>query len=321
MSRLTTAIGIDFGGTSIKSAVVREGTITARGTPIDSQAISGSAALVDALVALIEELRLDHPEIAGVGIGLPGFVDSVHGIVHELTNVAGWDAVPLRQILHERTGLVVTVENDANAMAYGEFKHGAASGARHVVCITLGTGVGGALVLNGQLHRGAQLAAGEIGHMSIDLNGRPGPYGSSGGLEEYVGNVQIAERAVERYRAVGQEKSAAACTPAALAAAANCGDPVAAQLWDDVGTELGTALANVVWIINPDTIVIGGGVANAGELLFGPVRREIRQRTLALFHEQLRIVPATLGNDAGIIGNAILALEAAELFLQRTKNI
>jgi glucokinase len=313
MSRLTTAIGIDFGGTSIKSAVVREGAVVQRGEPINPQVGPGSGSLVDQLVALIEKLRADHPEIAGVGIGLPGFVDSVNGIVHHLTNVDGWNDVPLRQILHDRTGLTVTIENDANAMAYGEFKHGAASGGRHVICITLGTGVGGALVLDGHLYRGAQLAAGEIGHMSIDLNGRPGPYGNNGGLEEYVGNHQIAERAVERYRTAGQEKSIADCAPANLAASANQGDAIAAKLWDDIGIELGAALASVVWIINPDTIVIGGGVANAGNLIFSPVRREIRQRTLALFNEHLRVVPAALGNDAGIIGNAILALEAAEL--------
>ena len=319
MSTLTTAIGIDFGGTSIKSAVIRSGSVVQRGAPINPQAGPGAESLVDALVSLIEKMRTDHPDIAGVGVGLPGFVDSERGVVHHLTNVDGWTDVPLRQILRERTGLPVTIENDANAMVYGEFKQGAASGGRHVVGITLGTGVGGALVLDGHLYRGAQLGAGEVGHMSIDLHGRAGPYGNSGGLEEYVGNVQIAERAVERYHAAGQARSPADCTPLDLAAAARRGDPIAATLWDDLGIELGAALASVVWIINPDTIVIGGGVANAGDLIFDPIRREIRQRTLALFHERLRVVPAALGNDAGIIGNAILALEEAELFLSRAK--
>jgi glucokinase len=307
----TTAIGIDFGGTSIKSAVVREGRIVRRAEPIDSQAFSSSDALIGELVRLIETLRAEFPDIAGVGVGLPGFVDSVNGIVHSLTNVAGWHEVPLCQILRDRTGLPATIENDVNAMTYAEWKHGAATGARHAICLTLGTGVGGGLILDGRLYRGAQLAAGEIGHMSIDLNGRPGPYGNDGGLEEYVGNQQIAERAVERYRAAGQAKDVADCSPAALDTAARDGDPIAAKLWDDLGTELGAALASVVWILNPDTIVIGGGVAKAGDLILAPARREIRNRTLALFHEHLRVVPAALGNDAGIIGNAALALEAA----------
>lgn len=312
MSNPTTAIGIDFGGTSIKSAVVREGRIIARGEPIDPQAFATSDALIEAMAVLILDLRRALPEIAGVGIGLPGFVDSENGIVHSLTNVAGWHEVPLCHILREKTGLVVTIENDANAMAYGEFKYGAAQGGRHVICITLGTGVGGALILNHQLYRGAQLGAGEVGHMSIDLNGRPGPYGNNGGLEEYVGNQQIAERAVELYRAAGVAKTAADCSPQALQKAALAGDAIAAGLWDQLGVELGTALASVVWLINPDTIIIGGGVAQAGDILFQPIIREIRSRTLALFHENLRVLPATLHNDAGIIGNAALALEAAQ---------
>ena len=312
MSIPMTAIGIDFGGTSIKSAVVHEGRIIARGAPINPQPFTSSDTLIEAIAGLIAKLQAAHPEIAGVGIGLPGFVDSENGIVHSLTNVAGWHEVPLCQILHAKTGLVVTIENDANAMAYGEFKYGAAQGGRHVVCITLGTGVGGALILNHKLYRGAQLGAGEVGHMSIDLNGRPGPYGNNGGLEEYVGNQQIAERAVELYRAAGQVKTIDECSPQALQQAALDGDTVATGLWDQLGVELGTALASVVWLINPDTIVIGGGVAQAGDVLFQPMIREIKNRTLALFHEKLRVIPATLGNDAGIIGNAALALEAAQ---------
>lgn len=307
----TTAIGIDFGGTSIKSGVVRDGLIIQRGELIDPQKFPSAPPLIDVLVRMIEAMGAAFPEIAGVGVGLPGIVDSVNGIVHTLTNVAGWEEVPLRQILRQRIGLPVTIENDAKAMTYAEWKHGAAAGAQHAVCLTLGTGVGGGLILDGKLYRGAQLAAGEIGHMSIDLHGRAGPYGNAGGLEEYVGNHQIAERAVERYRAAGEIKTFLECSPALLATAAGRGDAIAAKLWDDLGVELGAALANVIWVLNPDTIVIGGGIAAAGELIFAPARREIRARTLVLAHENLRIVAAALGNDAGIIGNAALALEAA----------
>ena len=313
MSTFTTAVGIDFGGTSVKSAVVRDGKVVHRAAPMDPQAAPNSDALLDNLVEMIAGMKADFPDIAGVGIGLPGFVDWDRGILHELTNVPGWNNLPLRDILRQRTGLPVTIENDANAMAYAEYKYGAARGARHILCITLGTGVGGALILDGRIFRGAQFAAGEIGHMSIDYRGVAGPYGNFGGLEEYVGNVQIAERAAERYRQAGHTKNPAECTPADLSDAAVRGDPVAAKMWDDLGIELGAALSNVVWIINPDMIVIGGGVAKAGALLFDPIRREIRQRTLALYHEKLQVVPAELGNDAGIIGNAVLALETAQV--------
>ena len=307
------AIGIDFGGTTIKSAVVQTGQLIAHGEPIDTQHYTDAESLIGEILRMIATLRAAHPEVAAVGVGLPGFVDSVNGIVHELTNVAGWDEVPLRAILAERTGLPAIIENDAKAMAYGEWKYGAAQNGRHVVCVTLGTGVGGALILDGRLYKGAQLAAGEIGHASIDYRGVTGPYGSRGGLEEYVGNHQIAARAVEYYRAAGREVTAEQCTPFDLQQAATAGDPVALQLWEDVGTKLGAALASVVWLINPDTIVIGGGVAKAGELLFAPIRRTIAARTVEVIHRDLRVIPAALGNDAGIIGSATLALEAAGL--------
>jgi len=306
-----TALGIDFGGTSIKSGLVRDGAVLFHGNPIETQTCRGREEIIDALVALVGQVGEHGEEIAAIGIGLPGLVDSVGGVVHELTNVPGFDEVPLRAILHERTGLPVTIENDAKAMAYAEWKFGAARDGRHVVCVTLGTGVGGALILDGRLHRGAQLGAGEIGHLSIDYRGKPGPFGNFGCLEEYVGNVQIAERAVRRYGEAGTARTVEECSPLDLQKAALAGDTVARKLWEDLGTELGAALASVVWVINPDTIVIGGGVAKAGELIFEPVRRTIRARTSEIINRDLRVVPAALGNDAGIIGSATLALEAA----------
>jgi glucokinase len=170
--------------------------------------------------------------------------------------------------------------------------------------------VGGGLILGGRLHRGAQLAAGEIGHASIDYRGKPGPYGNFGGLEEYVGNRQIAERGVELYAAAGITKSLEECNPRALETLARDGDAIAKGLWDAIGDEIGAALANVVWTVNPDVIVIGGGVAKAGDILFDPIRRSVCSRTVKLFHENLRIIPAELGNDAGAIGNAALVLDS-----------
>lgn len=303
------SIGIDFGGTSIKSGLVVGGEIVHRGVPIDTQALGGPEQVVDALVALVGQLGEHGIPPVALGIGLPGLINHTTGIVHELTNVAGWDEVPLRQIMHERTGLPVSIENDAKAMAFGEWKYGAARDARNVVCITLGTGVGGALILDGRLYRGANFTAGEIGHMSIDYRGRPGPYGNFGGFEEYIGNQQIAARAQERYRAAGRELTLKECSPRRLSEMANAGDPIAKQMWEDLGDELGAALANVVWVVNPDTIVIGGGVSKAGELLFEPARRSIRGRTSDINGAKLRVMAAALGNDAGIIGNAALAME------------
>ena len=303
------AIGIDFGGTSIKSALVQGAEVLRRGRLINPQGASAAQTL-SAIEEVIRELCHDLPGLVPVGIGLPGLVDSTHGIVHGLSNVDGWEEVPVQRLLEDRLHVPVILENDANAMAYGEWKHGAATHARHVICITLGTGVGGALILDGKLFRGAQLAAGEIGHASIDYRGKPGPYGSTGGLEEYVGNAQITERAEEAYRQVNLPPPAQPCSPEILASAGNAGCPIARRLWEAVGDEIGAALASAVWILNPDAIVIGGGVAKAGDILFDPIQRSLRSRTPPVIHEQLRIVPAQLGNDAGAIGCAALALEA-----------
>ncbi len=310
MSHAQKSIGIDFGGTSIKSAVVHHGTIIARGDTLYPAKFENSITLIEALFDVIAALRVEHPEIAGVGIGFPGFVDCKTGIVHSLTNVKGWHEVPMVRMLRERTGLKAAIENDANAMAYAEYLHGAAKGSQNAVCITLGTGVGCGLVLEGRLFRGTRFAAGEMGHASIDLNGPRGVYGTPGDLEVYVGNKQIAGRAARLYAAAGKPRTVEECTPAELDKLAAQGDTIAIGMWEQIGTEIGAALTNAIWLLNPDAVVIGGGVAKAGDLLFNPIRRTIRDRVSELFFEQLKVVPAELGNDAGIIGCGELALEA-----------
>ncbi len=304
------AIGIDFGGTSIKSAIVDDGKITHRGAPVDTRKHLADGTLFEAIFEAIALLREVQPDVAGVGMGLPGFVDTEEGIVHGLSNVPGWDNVPMLQMLRDRTGLPSAIENDANAMAYAEFSHGAAKGARNAICITLGTGVGGGLILDGKLYRGSRFAAGEMGHSSVDLHGPRGVYGTPGDLEVYVGNRQIGERAARLYVASGKLRSAEQCTPRELDKLAREGDRIAIAMWDMLGNEIGAALSNAIWLLNPDTVVIGGGVAAAGDMLFDPIRRSVCDRTSPLFYEKLRIVPAQLGNDAGIIGSAALALAA-----------
>jgi len=305
------AVGIDFGGTSIKPALVQGKTIITHGATINPQGRTAAQTL-DAMEAAIRALCADLPSLVPVGIGLPGFVDSEKGVVHGLSNVTGWTEVPVSQILSERLKVPVILENDANAMAYGEWLYGAAANTRNAVCITLGTGVGGALILEGNLYRGSQLAAGELGHTSIDLNGRMGPYGNKGCLEAYVGNHPISTRALAAYREAGIPAPSTECTPLDLTGAARKGCPVALGIWKSIGNELGAAFANIVWILNPDVIVVGGGVAKAGDLLFPHIEDSLKSRTSSVINSQLRIVPATLGNDAGAIGCAALALAAAK---------
>jgi glucokinase len=289
--------------------VVQGGRIIARAPALVTRDYPDHALLLKAIRKTIEELREHNSEVAAVGAGLPGMIDSVHGRVYQLSNVPGWEDVPLTALLEEWTGLPATIDNDANAMAYGEWLYGAGHGGVNVVCVTLGTGVGGGLILDGKLYRGSQLGAGEIGQMMIDPDGPKGQYGNDGALEKYVGHFQITERAQTLYRDSGLTKTRKDCSPEALQAAADAGDEIARKVWEEAGCAIAITLCNIVWLLNPDRIVVGGGVANAGEYVFGPIRRMITGQTMKIFHESLTIVPAKLGNDAGIIGGAALALE------------
>jgi glucokinase len=305
-----TAIGFDMGATSTKTGVVRDGKILTRGNVIETRQDGDTAALIDAFIQEIRRLKEWHPDVEAVGFGVPGIINPVEGVVVNLTNVKGWSDIPLRSIITERTGLAGNLENDAKAMAYAEWKHGAGQSVPNVVCVTLGTAVGGALILNGRLYRGATWVAGEIGQTSIDFQGVDFVYGNKGALEAYVGHRQISARAKEIYEAAGKTLSDDDAHLDRLSKAADAGDKIADKVWEDVGIKIGVGLTNVIWLVNPDRIVIGGGVAKAGERLFGHIRETIRTRCERTFWEKLDVVPATLGNDAGIIGAATLALES-----------
>jgi glucokinase len=305
------AIGIDFGGTSVKPGVVADGKIIARLAPIKTREHSGPDSLLEAIRQAIGELRKGHPQVAAIGAGLPGMVDSINGRVWQLSNVSGWEDVALTALLEEWSGLPAAIDNDANAMAYAEWLYGAGRDGVNVVCMTLGTGVGGGLILERKLYRGSRLGAGEIGQMTIDPNGVPGQYGNFGALEKYVGNNQIAARAQLLYGEGGLTRTLEECSPLELELAADRGDPIAHKVWEEVGFAIAITLCDIVWLLNPDRIVIGGGVGRAGEYVFGPIRKVIEKRTMKIFHENLTIVPAKLGNDAGMIGSAALGLDKA----------
>jgi glucokinase len=305
-----TSVGIDFGGTSVKLGVCRDGELLCTDTPIPTANFHGPAALIGEMAARVAKLRETYPDIAAIGVGVPGLVDFEHGFVHILTNVPGWKHVPLKALLGEKTGLPVVVENDANAMAYAEFRYGAARGLNNVVALTMGTGIGGALILNGQMYRGSNCAAGEIGQMSIHFDGRAGHYGNLGALEKYTGNQQIAEHAIQRYNEAGIAKTPDDCTPKKIAEAAQAGDDIARQIWDEVADWLGTALSSIAWLLNPDAFVIGGGVAQAGDLIFDPLKRKVQSMLSTVVWERLQIVPARFSNESGIIGNAALAADS-----------
>ena len=310
MSDSPLTIGIDFGGTTVKIAVVFQSHIIDQTPPIATQEFSNPDELIEAMVRVIEDLRARHPGIAAIGVGMPGLVNFEKGLVYNLTNVRGWESVPLRRILEEKAGLPVVVENDANCMGFAEWKCGAGRGFQHVVFISMGTGVGGAIIANGQMIRGACHGAGELGQTSIDYRGIAGYYGNLGALEDYVGNGEITAMARDAYAAAGTERSLEECSPAALASAAHLGDPIALAQWDKIARMLATAAMNCCWLLNPEAIVIGGGVARARELLFEPFKAHLFSQLSGPFKDHLMILPASFGHEAGIIGAAELARES-----------
>lgn len=311
MSDTPLAIGIDFGGTSVKTGVVRGHEIIDQAPPIATQDFESAGELMATMIRVVNDLRSRHASIRAVGIGMPGFVDFEEGVVAGLTNVRGWENVPLKAELVSRLGLPVSADNDANCMAYAEWKQGAGKGCRHLVCVALGTGVGGGIIANGQMVRGARFGAGEIGQTSIDFQGRRGHYGNLGALEDYIGNREIARDALAAYEAAGITRDIEDCSPAVLAEAARLGDPIAIGCWDLAGRMLATAMMNTCWLLNPEAIVIGGGVARAGDLLFTPFREHLFRQLSGTFKDSLAILPAAFGHEAGTVGAAALALDEA----------
>lgn len=299
-------IGVDFGGTSVKLAVVEGKNLLSEVSRIPTQEFRGPDALIEAIVAEVQGIRETHPDVKAIGIGVPGAVDFPTGMTYNLTNVDGWTNIPLCDRIREKTGLPTVLDNDANCMAFAEWKYGAGKGYHNVVCVTLGTGVGGGLILNDQIYRGTAFAAGEIGQMSIDFSGVQGPYGNSGALERYIGNRQIEEMAAKMYQAKGvpvpEDHS-----PEALADLARGVDEVAKEAWERVATYLASCLMSTVYLLNPDAIVIGGGVAHAGEVLFDPLMTRLKESLTVECYDHLAIVPARFGNTAGILGCSAMA--------------
>lgn len=299
-----------MGGTTIKFAVVQGKEIVARCEPMHTADYPDPDTVVSEIGRRLRALIADFGgAVRAVGMGLPGFVDHAAGTVDSLTNVPGWYGVPIRRILEEETGLPAAVDNDANCMAYAEWKLGAGHGMEHLVCLTLGTGVGSGVVANGQLLRGHLGAAGELGQVSIDYQGRIGHYGNRGALEDYIGNRELATAAQLAYAAAGQVRSPEELTPIHLENAAKAGCPVALALWDDIARMLATCMLNCHYILNPQAFIIGGGISKAGELLFAPVRRYLQAQIYAPHFAKLQIIPAQFGSEAGIIGAARLALD------------
>jgi glucokinase len=311
-------IGVDLGGTNIVAgAMTVDGSQHLNTRSIPTNASLGDEGVADRMVTLVEGVILDtmrqtgvlRSDFVGVGVGAPGPLDRERGVVLVAPNL-GWLNFPLRDRIHDRLALPTTLDNDANCATFGEWWQGAARGSRNVIGMTIGTGIGGGLILNGALYHGASDMAGEVGHTTIDLNGRHCKCGNYGCLEAYASAPAIATRARE---VLVREESASAMpgmvqgkfediTAQTVYDAAKQGDPVASEIVRDTARYLGAGVANLLNIFNPDTVVIAGGVTAAGDALFVPLRAEVRRRAFGPAVRAVKIVPGTLPGTAGVVG-------------------
>ena len=309
-------VGVDLGGTKLLAGVVdRELRVHHRTRRI----VAGidQAGLIDRCVDAVAEVRDAAPgEVRGVGFGIPSLIDQRRGVAVHTVNLS-LSGVRFRDVMAERLGLPVWVDNDANLAALAEHRHGAARGVSEAVVLTIGTGIGGGLILRGEVFRGSVGAAGELGHMVIDENGPrcQGNCPNHGCLESLASGTALARVAGELADArpesgLGQARAAGReVTGPLVTELAHDGDDAALEALRIVGRHLGVGLASFANIFNPDVAVIGGGVIAAGDLLLEPARDEMLARALPPSRDVVRVVPARFGHEAGMLGGATLAWE------------
>ncbi|MCF6094276.1 ROK family glucokinase [Microaerobacter geothermalis] len=309
-------IGIDLGGTSIKMGLVdQKGSLlyTLESPTPENKEFYSVINTFDGMVdRLLQENGLEWKEITGIGVGAPAFFDLKKGEVVEAVNL-GWHHVPLMETLMERWKLPVCVDNDANVAALGEMWVGAGIGATHILCITIGTGIGGGVIINGDIYHGANGSAGEVGHVTVrHQDGRLCNCGKTGCLETEASATAIVLDAMDKLKHLsdGPLKEAydksGTLTAKMVVELALKGEPTCKEIIQKAGKVLGRSLAEMCYLLNPELIIIGGGISYAGEMLFNPLTEAFYQTAFPRVAEDTSIVPARLGNQAGMIGAARL---------------
>lgn len=303
-------IGVDLGGTNLRCAVIDKKHEIISRFERPTEAFNGHEAvigkIVDGVENVIQQAGCKPTQIAGVGIGVPGPINQREGVVYSTPNMPGWNNVPLADIVKARTGLATFIENDANCAGWGEFVAGAGVEYRHMLMVTLGTGIGGAIIMDGKLHIGRDGAAGELGHVCIEMNGRQCGCGAKGCVEAYAS----ASSVVRRFRELLIDdwvsplaQNGDTVTSRDIFDAAQQGDPVAMHIVKQTGEYLGVMAASMAELLNPEVCVISGGMIQAGDALFNPIRKICLNRNN---HpgRTMSIVPACLGGNAGLVGAA-----------------
>lgn len=311
-------IGIDVGGTNVKIALVDDNGKIIYSNSVPTYAKMGYEYTVNnikqAIKDLMKETNTTPSDIEGIGFDFPGQVDCKTGVVKLAPNIPGWVNVPIAQMIEDEFHIPTRIDNDVRCAALGELKFGAGRGCENFICITVGTGIGSGIVINGKVARGATNAAGELGHIKLQMNGGPiCGCGDTGCLEAFASGPAIVAMAQEYIKGGKSTKfremaavEGGEITPYMVAKAAEEGDPVAKRIFEIVGEYIGIGLTSVINLLNPERVIIGGGVAESGELLLGPIRKTIKERAMVVAGNAVEIVPAQLGNSAGVIGASML---------------
>ncbi len=308
------AIGVDLGGTSIKLGIVTNTGRLIKKISIRTEAEKGPQKVIENIISGINELiEKSKYKISGIGIGCPGVVTPGKGIVEDPPNLPRWKKVNIGKIIFQEFRKPVIVDNDANAAAIGELTFGSGKNYKSFIMITLGTGVGGGIVINKKIYHGDFGAAGEIGHISIDLNGPKCNCGSYGCIEAYAGNLYLRERVRTELRKYPKSKlwklinnDLSKVSPRNIQTAAEMGDAYAKSVINDLGVYLGSAFASLCNVLDISVFIIGGGIAGFGKPLFDSIKKTIARRVMAPIRPRVRVLPAKLKNDAGIKGASAL---------------
>lgn len=308
-------VGVDLGGTAIKVGLCDENGNLLQTYEGETGTEYGADTVLDRIAEYVRLLVSESPyswdQVAGIGAGIAGFLDIPEGIVKFSANL-GWRNVPVKKTLEEKLGKTVAIDNDANVAALGEAWSGAGAGIPNLVCYTVGTGVGGGIIINGRIYQGYSGMAGELGHMAIvpDLEAIQCGCGQIGCLETVssaTGIVRMAKDAVGR-----GDKTSLGLIPHITAKdvfdAAKAGDEVALRIVNRAAFYIGKSMSLLAVIVNPQRFIVGGGVSKAGDILLNPIREIFKKYTPEAAQENVDIVPATLGNNAGIVGAACLNL-------------
>ncbi len=308
------AVGVDLGGTNIKVGIVSESGKILTKTSVKTEALAGPKAVIKNIKKGINEvLKNNKLKISAIGIGAPGIVSTKKGIVQNPPNLPGWDEIALGSIIKKEFDLKVNIENDANAAAIGELIFGAGKKFDSFVMVTLGTGVGGGIVFNKKIFRGEIGGAGEIGHVCIDPNGPRCNCGSTGCIEAYAGNHYIKESVKKDLHNHPSSKiwelienDLEKVSPRIIQMAAELDDVYAKEFIHDLGIKLGVAFTSISNILDISTFIIGGGVAGFGSPLFTTIKSAMVHRVLTPLKHRIKVVPAKLKNEAGILGASAL---------------